>query len=228
MGAGPLPGRLPALRRRRRRGGGAAARPPRRDRPGRRHGRRLHQRPGVLPRRARLVRQALHVPRVARVAVRRALPADGAAGLVERRPRAQRGLRADVPRARRCRRAPAHAGPLAGAVAARRRPGSRRLADRDLLPLLGAPRRHPPRRGAPGHPHQGPQARALLRLGLRTAGRVQPGDPRRVGALRPRARPRGAALGVRRAEAARSRSTGSPCPARSATRCTSPTPPTAR
>ena len=64
---------LPALRRRRRRQRRPRARLPRRDRPGREHGRHLLLRPGLLPRRARLVRQALDVRGVAAHAAARAL-----------------------------------------------------------------------------------------------------------------------------------------------------------
>ena len=112
---------LPALRRRRSTTTSAACSTTSTERAGRRHGRHLHLGPGLLPRRPRLVRQALHVRGVAAHAVPRALPAGGA-----RRARlstsivAQRRLRADVPRPRRRRACPATMQGRCCAAAARR------------------------------------------------------------------------------------------------------------
>ena len=66
-------------------------------RPGAQHHRDLHQRPGVLPRRPRAVRQALHVRGGAADAVPGPVAGGDQAGHAERRDRAQRRLRADLP-----------------------------------------------------------------------------------------------------------------------------------
>ena len=95
---------------------------PRRRRAGRQHDRRLLVRPGLLPRRARLVRQALDL---------RGIAAHAAAGpLAGRRPsraastrehRLEPRLRRDVSRGRRRADPRRHAGPQPGAAAARAR-----------------------------------------------------------------------------------------------------------
>ena len=84
--------------------GGRQRRPrARRARPpeaGEEHDRHLHERPGVLPRRSRPVRQALHVRGIAAHAVPRALAGGDQAGDASQRDGAERRFRADVSRGR--------------------------------------------------------------------------------------------------------------------------------
>ena len=152
-------GGLPRLRRRDRRqrgpGDRLAGAP-------RRAGRHLHDvqlRPGVLPRRPRLVRQALHL---------RGVDADAAAGLLPgpHRPRRpddaaddERGPRPHDPGRGRCRAPPGHAGDERATAAVRLRGAD---AGRGLLPLLRARRPGVPRAGALRDPHRPLQARVLL------------------------------------------------------------------
>ncbi len=61
-----------------------------------------------------------------------------------------------------------------------------RLADRDVLPLLDASRRFPPRTRPLRDPDIHSQTHLLLQRSPRSAGRQRAARPRRVGALRPR------------------------------------------
>ena len=164
--------------------------------PERRHGRRLHLRPGLLPRRPRLVRQALHVRGVAPDAVARALPARDAARLGLRRAR-----RSTSTSPRRCSTWPT----------SRPRPGCRAAASRGLL--RGEP---PPTGAGPCTTATGCTTTAATasrrHYGVRTErhkliyyyndGLGQPGAsdrfPTGVGAVRPRVRSPRAAQRLRR------------------------------
>ena len=93
------------------------------------HDRHLHERPGLLPRRPRPVRQAVHVRRVAAHAVPGPLAGSDQAGNPQRRDGLERRFRADVPRRRGPRRPGRHAGPQPAAGpprTRRRRTGARR------------------------------------------------------------------------------------------------------
>ena len=99
----------------------------------------LHERSGILPRRSRPLRQALHVRGIAAHAVSGSLAGRHQARNEKPRDRVERRLRADVPRRRRHCRAGRDAGPQPPAGAAR--PRARRLAHVDVLPLLPRPGR---------------------------------------------------------------------------------------
>ena len=89
----------------------------------------LHERPGILPRRSRAVRQALHVRGIAAHAVSRPLAGWHQARHEEPRDRVERRFRADVPRRRRHSGAGRDAGtqpPAACCAAARPPTGARR------------------------------------------------------------------------------------------------------
>ena len=131
----------------------------------------LHERSGLLPRRPRAVRQAVHVRGVAADAVPRALAGGDQGRVTQRRDGAERGFRADVSRRRRRQSSRGDAGPQPAAGAARQ--GPRRLADVDVLPLL-------PRSGRPQHAralrraHGDAQADLFLEEG--SVGAVRPGE----------------------------------------------------
>ena len=105
---GGLP-RVRRVRRRQRRSADLVARRPGR---ARRHDRHLLLRPGLLPRRPRLVRQALHVRGVDPDAVRALLPARRRGRAGARPDRHERRHRGDPARGGRRRRAGADAGPV--------------------------------------------------------------------------------------------------------------------
>ena len=111
---------LPRLRAVDRRQRGPLPRLPEGERPRAGHDRRLHERPGLLPRRPRPLRQALHVRGEPADAAPRALAGGGATRLAGGGDGPQRGLRADLPRGRRGGGARLHAGPEPPAAPARR------------------------------------------------------------------------------------------------------------
>ena len=130
--------------------------------------------PGLLPRRARLVRQAVDLRGVAADAAARAL-----AGRDEAGQRRTRTSSATSTSPRRSSRPPGvagpgrHAGPQPGA--APEGADARRLAEELLLPLLRVPR-PAPRPPALRRRHRPLQARPLLRAGRRLLGAVRPED----------------------------------------------------
>ena len=176
---------LPPLREGHRRERRAPARLPRQGGPRPGHHRGLHLRPGLLPRRPRLVRQAIHVRGIPPHALHRPLSEGHQGQRGQRRHRPQHRLRPHLPRLRRRPHPQGHARPERPRRP--RRPGARRLAHRHVLPLLRVPRR--PRRQAPLRgPHQPLQAHPLLpRRGRMGALRPQQGPPR---AQQPHRRPR--------------------------------------
>jgi hypothetical protein len=133
------------------------------------HHHRVHERPGILPRRPRSLRQAVHVRRIDPDAVSRPVAGRHQARHEARCHRAQYRLRANVPRGRRPAGFARDAGtqPAAGPS----RPDAAGLAHLDVLPLLPRPGR-PQYEGALRRSHAHAQADLLLEEGS-------------VGALRP-------------------------------------------
>ena len=153
----------------------------------RRHDRRVHVGPRVLPRRSRVVRQATDVrgsrsrcrfssaTRASSAPVRRTTTSSSTS--TSRR-------RSSTSPAWRC---PPCAGPLVLAAAARNH--SSGLADLDVLPLLDAPRLSRSGTGPLRSAHPHPQADRLLQRSARTTRMQWPSRPPGLGALRPHQRP---------------------------------------
>ena len=136
------------------------------------HDRRLLGRPGVLPRRARLVRQALDLRGVAPHPAARPLAGRGEAGQGRRATRLEPRLRRDLPRRRRPARPRRHAGPQPRPAPEGPDPG--RLAEGVLLRVYEY---RPPPRPPPLRRRDRPlQARPLLRPRRRRLGAVRPPD----------------------------------------------------
>ncbi len=199
MGVRPLHRRLPAVRGRGRRGRRPAAGPPRPTGQAEDTVVVYTSDQGFFLGRARLVRQAVHVPRVPADAAAGPLPAAGRRrARSQRRAGAERGLRPDPPRAGRRRRPPADAGPFAAAAARGARPadvGWRTATYYRYWEHLDGIHRVAAHRGVRT------RDRKLVHYygsGLRPARRVRARSRAGVGALRPRRRPRGDALGARR------------------------------